>query len=61
MRTVAFSEAKASLDSLIDEVVARRQPLMIDCGNDEAVVLVGESHWAAIEKILGPATACERG
>lgn len=53
MRAITYSEARESLKSVIDQVVADRAPTMIvRRKGQEGAVLVSESEWASIEETL---------
>jgi len=63
MRAISYSEARENLKSVIDRVVADRDPIAITRQRGEGAVLVSESDWASIEETLyllrSPANARE--
>jgi antitoxin YefM len=52
MRAISYSEARENLKSVIDRVVADRDPIAITRQRGEGAVLVSESDWASIEETL---------
>ena len=63
MRSISYSEARETLKSVIDEVIASRAPIAITRQRGEGAVLVSESEWASIEETMyllrSPANAHE--
>jgi antitoxin YefM len=63
MKAISYSEARENLKSVIDRVVADRDPIAITRQRGEGAVLVSESDWASIEETLyllrSPANARE--
>ena len=52
MRAISYSEARETLKSVIDEVIASRAPIAITRQRGEGAVLVSESEWASIEETM---------
>ena len=52
MRAISYSEARANLKSVIDRVVADREPIAITRQRREGAVLVSQRDWASIEETL---------
>jgi antitoxin YefM len=53
MDRISFSEARANLKALMDEVVADRAPITITrARGQESVVMISASEWASIEETL---------
>lgn len=60
MHAVTFSQARADLESLIERAVNDCQPIAITRCRGEGAVLVSESYWASIERVLNAPVATER-
>ena len=52
MQTLSVSETRANLKSVLDRVVADKAPIAIARQRGEAVVMVSQSEWEAIEETL---------
>lgn len=52
MDVLNFTEARANLKSVMDQVVENRSPVVVTRQKAEAVVLVSLSDWNAIEETL---------
>ena len=52
MDSLSFSETRANLKAVMDRVVADRVPIVITRQRGEAVVMVSQSEWNAIEETL---------
>lgn len=52
MDVLNFTEARANLKSVMDQVVDNRAPVVVTRQKAEAVVLVSLSDWNAIEETL---------
>jgi antitoxin YefM len=52
MDSVSYTKAKASFGAVLDKVVADRAPVAITRRTGEAVVIIAESDWAAIQKTI---------
>lgn len=63
MDSLSFSETRANLKAVMDKVVADRAPIAITRQRGEAVVMISQSEWNAIEETLyllrSPANAKE--
>jgi antitoxin YefM len=63
MDSLSFSETRANLKAVMDKVVADRVPVAITRQRGEAVVMVSQSEWNAMEETLyllrSPANAKE--
>jgi antitoxin YefM len=61
-KTVTFTEARAGLSSLIDEVVARHEHVVITRNGLPAAVLLSQAEFEAVQEtleVLGDADALE--
>lgn len=52
MDVVSFSETRANLKRVMDQVVQNRAPVVVTRQKAEAVVMVSLSDWSAIEETL---------
>lgn len=54
MRAISYSKARENLNAVIDKVTADHAPIAITRRRGEGVVMMSDSDWASIEKILHP-------
>ena len=52
IRTISFAEASADLEAVLERVVADRAPVVITRQRGEAVVLISQSEWEAMEETM---------
>jgi antitoxin YefM len=52
MHALSFSDARANLKSVMDRVVADGAPVVITRQRGEAVVLISQSEWEAMEETM---------
>lgn len=52
MHSLSFSEARATLKSVMDRAVADRAPIAVTRQRGEGVVIISASEWSSIEETL---------
>jgi antitoxin YefM len=57
MDVISFSETRANLKSVMDQVVRDRTPIVVSRKNGESIVMVSLADWTLPKKLL---TCCPR-
>ena len=52
MHALSFTDARANLKAVMDRVVADRAPVVVTRQRGEAVVLISQSEWEAMEETM---------
>ncbi|MGY4395121.1 antitoxin YefM [Sphingomonas sp. UYAg733] len=52
MHSLSFSDTRANLKAVMDQVVADKAPIAITRQKAEGVVMISASEWASIEETL---------